>query len=214
MEFLLINHPLDCPICDQGGECDLQDQAMGYGRDRSRFNENKRAVEDKYMGPLVKTDHDPLHPVHPLRALHHRSRGVPDMGAIGRGEDIGDHHLSGKRHALGIAGQCGRPVPGRRADCRKSSMPSMRGPGSCSKTESIDVMDALGCNIRVDARGREVMRVLPRLNEEVNEEWISDKARHACDGLMRQRLDRPMCARTASCSRRAGPRPLPPSPPG
>jgi len=190
MEFLLINHPLDCPICDQGGECDLQDQAMGYGRAAfNRYGENKRAVEDKYMGPLVKTIMTRC--IHCTRCIRFATEiaGVPDLGATGRGEDMEittyleqaiDSELSGN-----VIDLC--PVGALTSKPYAFTARSWE----LRKTESIDVMDALGSNIRVDSRGREVMRVLPRINEGVNEEWISDKTRYACDGLRRQRLDRP-----------------------
>ena len=189
MEFLLINHPLDCPICDQGGECDLQDQAMAYGVDTSRYEENKRAVEEKYMGPLIKTIMTRC--IHCTRCVRFSTEvaGVEEIGAIGRGEDMEittyleqavNSELSGN-----VIDLC--PVG---ALTSKPYAFSAR-PWELRKTESIDVMDAVGSTIRVDSRGREVMRVLPRLHEDVNEEWISDKARFACDGLSRQRLDRP-----------------------
>ena len=188
MEFLLINHPLDCPICDQGGECDLQDQAMAYGYDRSRYAENKRAVKDKYMGPLIETIMTRC--IHCTRCIRFSTEvaGVEDMGALYRGEhveittleDAIDSELSGN-----LVDVC--PVG---ALTSKPYAFNAR-PWELRKTNSIDVMDAVGSNIRVDTRGREVMRVLPRLHEDVNEEWISDKTRHACDGLRRQRLDRP-----------------------
>ncbi len=189
MEFLLINHPLDCPICDQGGECDLQDQAMAYGVDTSRYEENKRAVEEKYMGPLIKTIMTRC--IHCTRCVRFSTEvaGVEEIGAIGRGEDMEvttyleqavNSELSGN-----VIDLC--PVG---ALTSKPYAFSAR-PWELRNTESVDVMDAVGSAIRVDSRGREVMRVLPRLNEDVNEEWISDKARFACDGLSRQRLDRP-----------------------
>jgi NADH-quinone oxidoreductase subunit G len=188
MEFLLINHPLDCPICDQGGECDLQDQAMAYGYDRSRYDENKRAVPDKYMGPLIKTIMTRC--IHCTRCVRFATEvaGVEDIGLLNRGERVEittleraiDSEMSGN-----LVDVC--PVG---ALTSKPYAFNAR-PWELRKTNSIDVMDAVGSNIRVDARGREVMRVLPRLHEDVNEEWISDKTRHACDGLRRQRLDRP-----------------------
>jgi len=188
MEFLLINHPLDCPICDQGGECDLQDQAMAYGYDRSRYAENKRAVPDKYMGPLIKTIMTRC--IHCTRCVRFATEvaGVEDIGLLNRGEKVEittleraiDSEMSGN-----LVDVC--PVG---ALTSKPYAFNAR-PWELRKTNSIDVMDAVGANIRVDARGREVMRVLPRLHEDVNEEWIADKARHACDGLRRQRLDRP-----------------------
>ena len=189
MEFLLINHPLDCPICDQGGECDLQDQAMGYGLDHSRYKENKRAVEDKEMGPLIKTIMTRC--IHCTRCVRFSTEiaGVTDMGMLGRGEHAEittylekalDSELSGN-----VIDLC--PV----GALTSKPYAYVARPWELKKTETIDVMDAVGSNIRVDARGSEVMRVLPRLNEDVNEEWISDKTRFACDGLRRQRLDRP-----------------------
>jgi NADH-quinone oxidoreductase subunit G len=190
MEFLLINHPLDCPICDQGGECDLQDQAMGYGRAAfHRFNENKRAVEDKYMGPLVKTIMTRC--IQCTRCVRFATEvaGVPDLGATGRGEDMEITTYLEKAFASELSGNVVDLCPVGALTSKPYAFNAR--PWELRKTESIDVMDAQGVNIRVDARGPQVMRVLPRLNEEVNEEWISDKARHACDGLSRQRLDRP-----------------------
>jgi NADH-quinone oxidoreductase subunit G len=189
MEFLLINHPLDCPICDQGGECDLQDQAMAYGWDRSRYDLNKRAVKDKDFGPLIKPIMTRC--IHCTRCVRFASEiaGIPELGSTGRGEhtEIGTYvqkalssELSGNMIDLCPVGAL---TNGPYAFHARS--------WELKKTESIDVMDALGANIRVDARGPEVMRVLPRLNEDINEEWISDKTRFACDGLRRQRLDRP-----------------------
>jgi NADH-quinone oxidoreductase subunit G len=190
MEFLLINHPLDCPICDQGGECDLQDQAMGYGRAAfNRFHENKRAVEDKYMGPLVKTVMTRC--IQCTRCVRFATEiaGVPDLGATGRGEDMEITTYLEKAFASELSGNvvdlC--PVGALTAKPYAFNVRSWE----LRHTESIDVMDAQGCNIRVDTRGSEVMRILPRLSEAVNEEWIGDKTRHACDGLARQRLDRP-----------------------
>ncbi len=190
MEFLLINHPLDCPICDQGGECDLQDQAMGYGRAAfHRFNENKRAVEDKYMGPLVKTIMTRC--IQCTRCVRFATEvaGVPDLGATGRGEDMEITTYLEKAFASELSGNVVDLCPVGALTSKPYAFNAR--PWELRKTESVDVMDAQGCNIRVDARGPAVLRVLPRLNEEINEEWISDKARHACDGLMRQRLDRP-----------------------
>src|SRR5258706_569679 len=190
MEFLLINHPLDCPICDQGGECDLQDQAMGYGRAAfHRFNENKRAVEDKYMGPLIKTIMTRC--IQCTRCVRFATEvaGVPDLGATGRGEDMEITTYLEKAFASELSGNVVDLCPVGALTSKPYAFNAR--PWELRKTESVDVMDAQGCNIRVDARGPQVMRVLPRLNEEVNEEWISDKARHACDGLVRQRLDRP-----------------------
>jgi NADH-quinone oxidoreductase subunit G len=190
MEFLLINHPLDCPICDQGGECDLQDQAMGYGRAAfHRFNENKRAVEDKYMGPLIKTIMTRC--IQCTRCVRFATEvaGVPDLGATGRGEDMEITTYLEKAFASELSGNVVDLCPVGALTSKPYAFNAR--PWELRKTEAIDVMDAQGCNIRVDTRGPQVMRVLPRLNEEVNEEWISDKARHACDGLSRQRLDRP-----------------------
>ena len=190
MEFLLINHPLDCPICDQGGECDLQDQAMGYGRAAfHRFNENKRAVEDKYLGPLVATVMTRC--IQCTRCVRFATEvaGVPDLGATGRGEDMEITTYLEKAFASELSGNVVDLCPVGALTSKPYAFNAR--PWELRKTESIDVMDAQGCNIRVDTRGPQVMRVLPRLNEDVNEEWISDKARHACDGLGRQRLDRP-----------------------
>jgi len=190
MEFLLINHPLDCPICDQGGECDLQDQAMAYGRAAfHRFNENKRAVEDKYMGPMIKTIMTRC--IQCTRCVRFATEvaGVPDLGATGRGEDMEITTYLEKAFASELSGNIVDICPVGALTAKPYAFNAR--PWELRKTESIDVMDAQGCNIRVDTRGREVMRVLPRLNEEINEEWISDKARQACDGLGRQRLDRP-----------------------
>src|SRR4029077_10520544 len=189
MEFLLINHPLDCPICDQGGECDLQDQAMGYGVDTSRFAENKRAVEDKYLGALVKTSMNRC--IQCTRCVRFSAEvcGAPEMGATGRGEDM--EITTCLEHALTSA------LQGNLVDiCPVGALTSKpyafaARPWELNKTQSIDVMDGIGSAIRVDTRGREVMRILPRINEAVNEEWISDKARHVVDGLRTQRLDRP-----------------------
>ncbi|MGD0190444.1 MAG: NADH-quinone oxidoreductase subunit NuoG [Rhizomicrobium sp.] len=190
MEFLLINHPLDCPICDQGGECDLQDQAMGYGRASfHRFIENKRAVEDKYMGPLIKTIMTRC--IQCTRCVRFATEvaGVPDLGATGRGEDMEITTYLEKAFASEMSGNAVDICPVGALTSKPYAFNAR--PWELRKTESVDVMDAQGCNIRVDTRGRDVMRVLPRLNEEINEEWISDKTRHACDGLRRQRLDRP-----------------------
>src|SRR5579872_1705474 len=194
MEFLLINHPLDCPICDQGGECDLQDQAMGYGRAAfHRFNENKRAVEDKNMGPLVKTIMTRC--IQCTRCVRFATEvaGVPDLGATGRGEDMEITTYLEKAFASELSGNVVDLCPVGALTSKPYAFVARS--WELRKTESIDVMDAQGCNIRVDTRGPEVLRVLPRVNEEVNEEWISDKARHACDGLRRQRLDQPLVRR-------------------
>ena len=189
MEFLLVNHPLDCPICDQGGECDLQDQALMFGGDSSRYHENKRAVEDKFIGPLVKTEMTRC--IHCTRCVRFTAEvaGTGDMGAIGRGEDmeITTYLQSAITSELqgNVADLC--PVG---ALLPKPQNFRAR-PWEYQKTETIDVMDALGSNIRVDSRGREVIRILPRVNDLVNEEWISDKTRQIVDGLKTQRLDRP-----------------------
>jgi NADH-quinone oxidoreductase subunit G len=189
LEFLLINHPLDCPICDQGGECDLQDQTMAYGVDSSRYLENKRAVEDKYLGALVKTIMTRC--IHCTRCIRFATEvaGVPELGAIGRGEDMEittylEHAMTSELQG-NVVDLC--PVG---ALTSKPYAFAAR-PWELAKTESIDVMDALGSAIRIDSRGREVMRVLPRTNEDINEEWISDKTRHVVDGLKVQRLDEP-----------------------
>ncbi len=193
MEFLLINHPLDCPICDQGGECDLQDQALGYGGDASRFDDNKRAVEEKHMGPLVKTIMTRC--IHCTRCVRFATEvaGVPEIGAIGRGEDMEittyleaalDSEMSGN-----VIDLC--PVG---ALTSKPYAYTAR-PWELKKTETIDVMDAVGSNIRVDTRGREAMRILPRNHDDVNEEWLSDKSRFVWDGLNTQRLDTPYVRR-------------------
>ena len=189
MEFLLINHPLDCPICDQGGECDLQDQSMAYGVDTSRYRENKRAVEDKYIGVLVKTVMNRC--IHCTRCIRFSTEvaGVPELGAIGRGEDMEittylEHAMTSELQG-NVVDLC--PVG---ALTSKPYAFAAR-PWELGKTESVDVMDAVGSAIRVDFRGREVMRVLPRTNDAVNEEWISDKTRHVVDGLKIQRLDHP-----------------------
>ena len=188
MEFLLINHPLDCPICDQGGECDLQDQAMAFGHDGSRFEENKRAVDDKYMGPLINTIMTRC--IHCTRCVRFSTEvgGVTDMGMINRGENAEITTL-GKAVSSELSGNVIDLCPVGALTSKPYSFVAR--PWELRKTETIDVMDAIGSNIRIDARGNEVLRVLPRLNEDVNEEWISDKTRFACDGLRRQRLDRP-----------------------
>ena len=189
MEFLLINHPLDCPICDQGGECDLQDQAMGYGLDGSRYAENKRAVEDKNMGPLISTTMTRC--IHCTRCVRFATEvaGVPDLGAIGRGEAVEITTYLEKTLASELSANVIDLCPVGALTSKPYAFTAR--PWELSKTESIDVMDALGSNIRIDARGSQVMRVLPRLNEDINEEWISDKTRYAIDGLRRQRLDQP-----------------------
>ena len=189
MEFLLINHPLDCPICDQGGECDLQDQAMAYGVDSSRYHENKRAVEDKYIGPLVKTIMNRC--IHCTRCIRFSAEvaGVPELGAIGRGEDMEITTYLEQAMSSELQGNVVDLCPVGALTSKPYAFAAR--PWELSKTETIDVMDALGSAIRIDTRGREVLRILPRVNDDVNEEWISDKTRHVVDGLRAQRLDQP-----------------------
>jgi NADH-quinone oxidoreductase subunit G len=189
MEFLLINHPLDCPICDQGGECDLQDQAMAYGADSSRFAENKRAVEDKYIGALVKTSMNRC--IQCTRCVRFVTEvaGVPELGAIGRGEDMEITSYLQEALSSELQGNVVDLCPVGALTSKPTAFHAR--PWEYVKTESIDVMDALGSAIRVDSRGREVVRILPRVNDAINEEWISDKTRHIVDGLKAQRLDRP-----------------------
>ena len=189
MEFLLINHPLDCPICDQGGECDLQDQAMGYGVDTSRFAENKRAVEDKYLGALVKTSMNRC--IQCTRCVRFSAEvcGAPEMGATGRGEDMEITTYLESALTSELQGNLVDICPVGALTSKPYAFAAR--PWELGKTQSIDVMDGVGSAIRVDTRGREVMRILPRINEAVNEEWISDKTRHVVDGLRTQRLDRP-----------------------
>ena len=189
MEFLLINHPLDCPICDQGGECDLQDQAMGYGIDSSRYHENKRAVEDKYIGPLVKTSMNRC--IHCTRCVRFTAEvaGTGDMGAIGRGEDMEITTYLETAMTSELQGNITDLCPVGALLPKPQNFRAR--PWEMQKTEGVDVMDALGSNIRIDTRGSEVMRILPRINDAVNEEWISDKARQSVDGLKNQRLDQP-----------------------
>ena len=189
MEFLLANHPLDCPVCDQGGECDLQDQSMYYGVDKSRFKENKRLVPEKNMGPLIKTQMTRC--IHCTRCVRFATEvaGVPELGAIGRGEDMQittylEQSMQSELSA-NVVDLC--PVG---ALTSKPYVFEAR-PWELKKTETIDVMDAVGSNIRVDTYDWEVKRVLPIINEDINEEWISDKTRYACDGLLHQRLDTP-----------------------
>ena len=189
MEFLLINHPLDCPICDQGGECDLQDQAMAYGFDRSRYHENKRAVPDKELGPLVKTSMNRC--IHCTRCIRFATEvaGVEQLGATGRGESMEVTTYVEQALSTELAGNLVDLCPVGALTSKPYAFEAR--PWELTKTESVDVLDALGSNIRIDTRGAQVMRVLPRLNDDVNEEWISDKTRHAIDGLRHQRLDRP-----------------------
>jgi NADH-quinone oxidoreductase subunit G len=189
MEFLLINHPLDCPICDQGGECDLQDQAMAFGIDSSRYTENKRAVEDKYIGPLVKTVMNRC--IHCTRCVRFTTEvaGIAELGLIGRGEDAEITTYLEQAMTSELQGNVVDLCPVGALTSKPFAFTAR--PWELNKTESIDVMDALGSAIRVDTRGREVMRVMPRVNEQINEEWISDKTRFIWDGLKTQRLDRP-----------------------
>jgi NADH-quinone oxidoreductase subunit G len=189
MEFLLINHPLDCPICDQGGECDLQDQAMAYGIDQSRFRENKRAVEDKYLGALVKTSMNRC--IQCTRCVRFSAEiaGVPELGATGRGEDMEITTYLEEAMTSELQGNIVDLCPVGALTSKPYAFAAR--PWELNKTESIDVMDALGSAIRIDTRGREVMRILPRTNDDINEEWISDKTRHVVDGLRTQRLDQP-----------------------
>ncbi|MBY6240663.1 NADH-quinone oxidoreductase subunit NuoG [Methylosinus sp. Sm6] len=189
MEFLLVNHPLDCPICDQGGECDLQDQALAFGGDSSRYAENKRAVEDKYIGPLVKTAMNRC--IHCTRCVRFTAEiaGTSDMGAIGRGEDMEITTYLQTAMTSELQGNVTDLCPVGALLPKPQNFRAR--PWEYQKTETIDVQDALGSAIRVDARGREVIRILPRVNEAVNEEWISDKTRQVVDGLKVQRLDRP-----------------------
>ena len=189
MEFLLINHPLDCPICDQGGECDLQDQAMGYGVDTSRFAENKRAVEDKYLGALVKTSMNRC--IQCTRCVRFSAEvcGAPEMGATGRGEDMEITTYLETALSSELQGNLVDICPVGALTSKPYAFAAR--PWELGKTQSIDATDGVGSAIRVDTRGREVMRILPRVNEAVNEEWISDKTRHVVDGLRTQRLDRP-----------------------
>ena len=189
MEFLLANHPLDCPVCDQGGECDLQDQSMFYGIDKSRFKENKRAVPDKYMGPLIKTQMTRC--IHCTRCIRFATEiaGVPELGAIGRGEDMQITTYLEKSIQSELSGNVIDLCPVGALTSKPYVFEAR--PWELKKTETIDVMDAVGSNIRVDTYDWEVKRVLPVINEDINEEWISDKTRYACDGLLNQRLDTP-----------------------
>ena len=193
MEFLLINHPLDCPICDQGGECDLQDQAMAFGVDSSRYHENKRAVEDKYIGPLVKTIMTRC--IHCTRCVRFTTEvaGISELGLIGRGEDAEITTYLEQAMTSELQGNVIDLCPVGALTSKPYAFQAR--PWELTKTESIDVMDAVGSAIRVDSRGREVMRIMPRVNEQVNEEWISDKTRFVWDGLRTQRLDRPYVRR-------------------
>ncbi len=189
MEFLLANHPLDCPVCDQGGECDLQDQSMFYGIDKSRFKENKRAVPDKNMGPLIKTQMTRC--IHCTRCIRFATEiaGVPELGAIGRGEDMQITTYLEKSVQSELSGNVIDLCPVGALTSKPYVFEAR--PWELKKTETVDVMDAVGSNIRVDTYDWEVKRVLPINNEDINEEWISDKTRYACDGLLNQRLDTP-----------------------
>ncbi len=206
MEFLLINHPLDCPICDQGGECDLQDQAMGYGMDHSRYAENKRAVQDKNLGPLVKTVMTRC--IHCTRCIRFITEvaGVPDLGATNRGEHMEVGTYVEKALSSELSGNIIDLCPVGALTSKPYAFVARS--WELSKVDSVDVLDAVGTNIRIDARGPEVLRILPRLNEDVNEEWLADKSRFALDGLKRRRLDRPWVRQSrpsgASWSRQAG----------
>ena len=189
MEFLLANHPLDCPVCDQGGECDLQDQSLFYGLDNSRYTENKRQVKEKYMGPLIKTQMTRC--IHCTRCIRFATEvaGIPELGAIGRGEDMEITTYLEKSMESELSANVIDLCPVGALTSKPYAFEAR--PWELKKTETIDVMDAVGSNIRVDTYGWEVKRVLPRINEDINEEWISDKTRYACDGLLKQRLDTP-----------------------
>ncbi len=189
MEFLLANHPLDCPVCDQGGECDLQDQSLYYGVDKSRFVENKREVKEKYMGPLIKTQMTRC--IHCTRCVRFATEvaGVPEIGAIGRGENMEITTYLEKSMESELSANVIDLCPVGALTSKPYAFEAR--PWELKKTESIDVMDAVGSNIRVDTYNWEVKRVLPRLNNRINEEWISDKTRYSCDGLLKQRLDVP-----------------------
>ena len=188
MEFLLINHPLDCPICDQGGECDLQDQALHYGFDKSRYEENKRAVKNKHMGPLVSTIMTRC--IHCTRCVRFSTEvaGVDDLGLLGRGENAEITTYLEKTIDSELSGNVIDLCPVGALTSKPYSFKSR--PWELTKTETFDVFDGIGSSIRVDTRGKQVLRVLPRINEDTNEEWISDKTRFAIDGLSRQRLDK------------------------
>ncbi len=189
MEFLLANHPLDCPVCDQGGECDLQDQSLFYGMDNSRYAENKRQVKEKYMGPLIKTQMTRC--IHCTRCIRFATEvaGIPELGAIGRGEDMEITTYLEKSMQSELSANVIDLCPVGALTSKPYAFEAR--PWELKKTETIDVMDAVGSNIRVDTYGWEVKRVLPKINEDINEEWISDKTRYACDGLLKQRLDVP-----------------------
>jgi len=189
LEFLLINHPLDCPICDQGGECDLQDETMAYGRGKSRFDENKRAVEDKDFGPIVKgTMTRCIHCTRCIRFITDVA-GVPELGATGRGEHMEVGTYVEKALSSELSGNIIDLCPVGALTSRPYAFTARS--WELKKTESIDVLDALGSNVRIDSRGNAVMRILPAINDDINEEWLGDKSRNSYDGLLRQRLDRP-----------------------
>jgi len=189
MEFLLANHPLDCPVCDQGGECDLQDQSLFYGLDNSRYSENKREVKEKYMGPLIKTQMTRC--IHCTRCIRFASEvaGIPELGAIGRGEDMEITTYLERSMESELSANVIDLCPVGALTSKPYAFEAR--PWELKKTETVDVMDAVGSNIRVDTYGWEVKRILPRVNENINEEWISDKTRYACDGLLKQRIDTP-----------------------
>ncbi|WOK37164.1 NADH-quinone oxidoreductase subunit NuoG [Sphingomonas sp. C3-2] len=189
MEFLLINHPLDCPICDQGGECDLQDQSVAYGKGQSRYDENKRAVTEKYMGPIVKTTMTRCIQCTRCVRFAEEVAGVEEIGALYRGENMQITSYLEKAVTSELSGNVVDLCPVGALTSKPYAFEAR--PWELKKTFAIDVMDAVGTNIRLDSRGRQVLRALPRINEEVNEEWASDKTRHAVDGLIRRRLDRP-----------------------
>jgi len=193
MEFLLINHPLDCPICDQGGECDLQDQSMAYGKGGTRYDENKRAVKEKYMGPLIKTEMNRC--IHCTRCIRFSTEvaGVEELGAIGRGEHMEITTYLEQSMTSELSGNVIDLCPVGALTSRPYAFTARS--WELEKTESVDVLDAVGSNIRIDSRGKAVMRVLPRLNEDVNQEWISDRTRFSYDGLHKRRLDRPYVRR-------------------
>ena len=193
MEFLLINHPLDCPICDQGGECDLQDQSVAYGRGSSRYSENKRAVTEKYMGPIVKTVMTRCIQCTRCVRFAEEVAGVEEIGAIGRGENMQITSYLEQAVTSELSGNVVDLCPVGALTSKPYAFEAR--PWELKKTLTIDVMDAVGTNIRLDSRGRQVLRCLPRINEDVNEEWASDKTRHAVDGLVRKRLDRPFVRR-------------------
>ena len=189
MEFLLANHPLDCPVCDQGGECDLQDQSLFYGFDHSRYTEDKRQVKEKYMGPLIKTEMTRC--IHCTRCIRFATEvaGIPELGAVGRGEDMEITTYLEKSMESELSANVIDLCPVGALTSKPYAFEAR--PWDLKKTETIDIMDAVGSNIRVDTYGWEVKRILPRVNEDINEEWISDKTRYACDGLLKQRLDTP-----------------------